>query len=424
MAGKTDDDRVLPINDRTVNAAKAKGPRGTEYQIAADPGFKLFVTAAGVGTYFYRYDDKRGRDRVQNRIKIGRRDEITLASARKRANDLRAKVGAGEDPREAAEARKTALTFKELFEERMRLDSDRAQTTLANYDEVLKREVFPTLGNLVADEITSAKFAGVLRMIKSEHSAHRARSAIGSTYRWARKRELVSGNPTIGLGFTKKSEPRKRLLSPDELRTLWLGMDREDVSISEAVKTIVRLAILTGQRRAEVTGTSASELTLDDDRPLWRIPAARMKRKSAEQVVPLSREAAALFRNAMTEARDGFVFPSDKRRVRLGVVPKFPHIDPHSISTAMRRLTDKLGIDDAHVHDARKVLATWLRQVHKARADVLDAVLHHAARGVTNTHYNFADLEEPVRQALQAWADHVTKITAASPQQVSREPGK
>ena len=77
----------------------------------------------------------------------------------------------------------------------------------------------------------------------------------------------------------------------------------------------------------------------------------------------------------------------------------------------MARLTGLIGLHDTRVHDMRKVIATWLREEHLALPFVLDAILHHAPRGTTDQSYNFAVLEQPVRQALQAWSDHVARIT-------------
>ena len=69
-------------------------------------------------------------------------------------------------------------------------------------------------------------------------------------------------------------------------------------------------------------------------------------------------------------------------------------------------LTRKSG-----VHDQRKQLTTWLAENQYAGSAVLDAILHHAPRGVTDKFYNFSVLEKPVRTALQQWGDYVWRIT-------------
>ena len=71
----------------------------------------------------------------------------------------------------------------------------------------------------------------------------------------------------------------------------------------------MQLAILTAQRRTEVAGARLSELQgLDTSNPVWVIPGDVNKRgkiiegrtkNGREQKVPLSSEAAALFRKAI-----------------------------------------------------------------------------------------------------------------------------
>jgi hypothetical protein len=80
----------------------------------------------------------------------------------------------------------------------------------------------------------------------------------------------------------------------------------------------------------------------------------------------------------------------------------------------MARLRARSGLDDARVHDFRKTVTTWLREVKLVSSDVCDLILHHARKGVTASHYDFSTLEGPVRQALQSWADHVEAVARGS----------
>ena len=77
----------------------------------------------------------------------------------------------------------------------------------------------------------------------------------------------------------------------------------------------------------------------------------------------------------------------------------------------MRRLCLVIGLPDASIHDARRCIATWLGE-GGVRPDVIDAILNHAPKvqDVTRRHYNHAVLAEPVRSALQSWADHVEAV--------------
>ena len=89
------------------------------------------------------------------------------------------------------------------------------------------------------------------------------------------------------------------------------------------------------------------------------------------------------------------------------------HITQGSVSQAWARLRKLAGVEDVHLHDMRKVIASWLGD-RGERSDVLDRILHHQVghhtnqRGcVTESHYNFSVMAGPLRDAWQRWADHV-----------------
>src|SRR5206468_1739223 len=148
-------------------------------------------------------------------------------------------------------------------------------------------------------DITPEELAGVLEPIAGKgkhHTAHKARSALGSTYRWGQRqwkdsKRLVSINPVTTIGFTHQSKRRKRVLSDVELGRLWRATEIAE-NVTLPMCQLIQLAILTGQRNSEVAGMERAELkSLESATPRWDIPAHRMKRKSDDQHVPLSKQA-------------------------------------------------------------------------------------------------------------------------------------
>jgi integrase len=55
------------------------------------------------------------------------------------------------------------------------------------------------------------------------------------------------------------SNPRERVLSDDEIRTLWNGLP-EALARSPECQRIIKLCLVTGQRVGEVAGITKSEL--------------------------------------------------------------------------------------------------------------------------------------------------------------------
>jgi integrase len=414
---------LLSLNVKAVKAAKARHGKPTEYRVKGSRGLVLIVQASGKASWFCFYHVRQGSKRRLRKYWIGSRDVTPLSHARQEAARVMRAAEKGEDPVGEAEARRGALTLRNLFAQRLELDKEMAARTLEDYKKALELDVFPRIGDVPAVELTSDQIADVLERIerRSRHSAHRARCAIGSTYRWALRRSKLRRNPVVGLGFTVRPIPRERVLSDDEWQKLWRGIDTVS-GMAEPMRIILKLAILTGLRESEVAGGRTSEIRLDGPGPRWTISRTvsragrtvegRMKRKGRDQVLPLTPQVVALLRRALElNVGSEFIFPADLTRTRNGKAPRKPHINGESVSRAMARLRGEIELEDIRVHDFRKCLTTWLAEQGVAR-DVRKHILHHAPEDVMDAHYDFSTLEGPVRSALQLWADHVYNLAA------------
>ena len=90
-----------------------------------------------------------------------------------------------------------------------------------------------------------------------------------AAYGWAVKRGAVAANPFTNLPVAPTMK-RERVLSDDELSAIWRTTDG-----AGPFNGIVRLLVLTGQRREEVAGMPWTELS--DDLQNWTIPASRAR---------------------------------------------------------------------------------------------------------------------------------------------------
>jgi integrase len=402
--------------------AKTKVAVQSEWYVEGERGLSIVVKPSGVATYFVRYQLGKGKRRKQFRAAIGRAGQggLPLADARARAQAYMSKVETGVDPVAEEEAKANELTLQQLFERRLDQDNGTAERTLDDYRMALEKHIFPTLGGKPASSIKPEEFAELLEGIekKAKHATHKVRSALGSTYRWGQKqwkkgRRLIVVNPVAGIGFHHQSEPRKRVLTDDELAKLWTAIERPEIAFNESTRLIIKLAILTGQRNSEVAGAEIAELKgLNTATPRWDIPARRMKRKSDDQHVPLVPQAVTLFKRAIEIAKEStYVFPGVTQGRRRGREWRQEHIGQETVSRAMARIASVARLKNVRLHDMRKCITSWLAEHGHATPEVLDAVLHHGRRGVTGTHYNFALYERQVRKALEAWADHVDAVT-------------
>ena len=194
--------------------------------------------------------------------------------------------------------------------------------------------------------------------------------------------------------------------------------------MSLPMRQVLRITILTGQRRAEVASVRRCDVHLEGkvsthdghevDAPVWIIPGDVMikgqvvfgvTKNGIEQVVPLSHQVVAIFKQVIDSHDGEYLFPTG-HNVKKGKTSKRPHINEDSVTKAMCCLRQKHGIADVTVHDMRRAITTTIGDAG-FRPDILDRVLNHKRTGVTAEHYDFSRMLPDVRAALQAWADRV-----------------
>lgn len=435
--------KVLKFNAQTVAAASSVGGKQTEWRIeqprpkkypkdqpfALIRGLVLVVQPSGSGAYYAYYKARVGKTSKLRKYRIGSRDITSLETAHDRVTEIMQLVEAGRDPVAEGVARRTALTFRELCDERFKKDHETADSTKNDYRMCLERDVYPAIGDKPATEVTAEMVVDILDKIEGRDAvtkADKTKAAIGSMFKFGRKRGLVKHDPTQGLGNRATATPRDRVLSDGEIKKLWLGIESGAGSLSARVRLILKLSLVTGQRESEVAGAMVSELDLEGSEPTWTIAGDKRAKGRAvkgrtknrkEQIVPLSAQAVELFKAALAigSGKDGHLFPADRDRVKVGNEPKTPHIAGRSIAHAMARLREKVGVDDVVVHDFRRCVSTWLGE-RDERLEVIDKILNHQPRGVTAKHYNHARLLPQTRIALQKWADHIERVVSGAPE--------
>ncbi|HML42751.1 MAG TPA: hypothetical protein PKE13_07500, partial [Hyphomicrobium zavarzinii] len=108
---------------------------------------------------------------------------------------------------------------------------------------------------------------------QSDHT----RLTISAVFTWAVEEGLAKVNPARDIKRRGEKLARDREPTADEIKALWNGV--EGGKLSDAMRYIIRLSILTGQRRTEVAGARVSEVQgLGTDAPMWVIPGDVNKR--------------------------------------------------------------------------------------------------------------------------------------------------
>jgi integrase len=405
MSKPTQTDRLLPANVKAIQkllkAARRKQTGVSEYRIQGTRGLVLHVLTSGTATWYVHYDVQAGKRRKRRKHKIGRIDEVSLADALRETERLRPLIRQGADPATEKVANRVAITFAELAAERLEKGDPLQPGTQRDYRLMLTKDVLPAFGSLPAKSVTRAHVIDVLDVVSSRGASRRAdmtRNVISSIFAFGIDRGLVTNNPASGLRNRHDNQPRDVVATKDDIRRLWSAMDDGEAAMSPAIATIVRLALLTGLRRTEIAAARKDELDLTSTSPLLTIPRGRAKNRNRHRV-PLSPQAATLFRQAIEQAEGGvFVFPGERGA---------SHIASRSVSKAMERTRAKLKIKDITMHDLRRTAGTFMSQLGVPK-NVRERILNHGGKrkgSITEGVYNLYEYDTEKRAALELWAE-------------------
>jgi integrase len=356
-------------------------------------GYLWDTTVTGFGArrqtngvfYYVRYRHN-GTQIVKS---IGRHGALTPDTARAKARQLLGLVAGGDDPFARALASEGFAVSVGHYLERKR--PSLKPNSFKEAERYLRNHSAP-LHRLRLDQIDRRKVAALLGDIETSCgpvSRNRARTALSAFYVWAIQEGLVEINPVQGTGKADEGRSRERVLTPQELKALWHS--RSD----DCFDQIVRLLLLTGQRRNEIGHLQWSEIDLK--RKLIVLAPERTK-NSRQHEIPLSQQALVILQRQPRRNATDFVFGSKRG------------FNDWSGSKAVLDASVRIAL--WRLHDLRRTCATGMAELG-VQPHIIEAVLNHVSghKGGVAGIYNRARYEGEMRGALQRWADHVAVIT-------------
>jgi integrase len=399
----------------------------------AQRGLAVRITASGGRTYLAQYTMHGHKWRVP----LGACSAVSLAKAREAAAAVMGDVAKGRNPAadrkaaavaERAKRLRARLSLRVLIEEWNRLHLAKQRPSYATE---AVRALYRAFAGLLDDAAEDLDKASVVRALdalnrskertkqgKPKGTAIAARTAAygRSAFAWALKRGMVTANPFSDLPVPKNVSKRERVLTDDEVGETW----RAAAKMAMPYGTIVRLLILTGQRRGEVAGLRWNELA--DDLESWTLPGERTK-NGVTHIVPLSAPARDLLRSLLPEDEIEAKRVLAERQangelVLPGVVGTFAGwsksktVLDKAIADARAVAGKGAPLEPWNVHDVRRSVATGFQRLG-VRLEVTEAVLNHisGSRGGIAGVYQRHDWATEKRAALDAWASHVLTVS-------------
>ena len=329
--------------------------------------------------------------------------------ARREAKRLLGLIANGKDPAdEKAKARlQAADTLRAIADQYLQNAKQRLKPRTYSEMERYLLVIWKPLHPISAFQITRRHISARIADIASAHgtvSAARARAAVSSMFNWAIREGLdIPANPVLGTNRPAQPGSRERVLTDPELSAIWRACRDDDYG------RIVRLLLLTAQRRDEVGSMQWAEL--DTSSGLWTLPGTRTK-NHREHLLPLVPAALAL----LPPRRNG-------RDILYGDGPRRSG-DGHrgfagwskSKAALDERIAEALGQPLPHwtVHDLRRSAATVMADRLCVLPHIVEAILNHVSghrAGVAGV-YNRARYATEMREALQRWTQHVEALPA------------
>jgi integrase len=405
------------------------------------PGLYVSITSAGVATFSFKFTDPETGKQRTGWLGTFNPETFTVDDARSKVYGLKGMGGAAlavtfrdRKVRQATRGK----TVDDIIKERIdwmktlvRKPDGEMRPRIESWENVashLRRFLSPRLGKKLASEVTKHDIATLSNDmvagkvgVPSVANARHMRRAASGLFNWAAEagRDYVTASPCVNLPKLDPEHPRTRVLTEDEIRTFWHGLDRDNLPWDRKIRLALKFELVTMLRSCEYLSARRDELfDLDGDNPRFDVPLKRVKKRRVIQQ-PLSSLAVEVIRDALEDDKE-YVFASP-----LGDMP----MNRRALATALRGTKHKggkvkspgictlLGLKPFTPHDLRRTAATLAGDLGFDDAWIAKCLDHAANKKqdqavptVTGKVYNHSKRMKEKRAVLDGVAAELRRI--------------
>ena len=328
-----------------VDSAKCSpGERKKDYTDRVTKGLVLEVRPTGGKTYYLRYTNERGKQRM---YRLSDATILTLTQVRKKCAQLLAQLQMGQDPCEAKEELRKIPTFAQFIENQYLPHVKAYKRSWTTDVSLLKNHLLPRFAQRYLDEIKREDIHKMHQDRKNAGaaagSANRLLIMMRHIFNLALKWEVpgIKVNPCHGVPLLEENNQLERYLTVDEAQRLYEAVRKSD---NQMLRFIVPMLILTGARKREVLDAKWADFNLE--RKSWRIP---MSKSGRARHVPLSDGALTVLSNVPKLPGCDWVFPNPATGK--------PYVAIFYSWDTARKMA---GLADVRMHDLRHSFASLL----------------------------------------------------------------
>ena len=304
-------------------------------------GLQLRVSPKGSKTFYLYFRTKSGK---QKRPKLGVYGILTVEQARDIARAKLGELSKGNDPTDTDQVENVTLAdFFKIFEKN-HINKHVKSSTAKTYRSLFVSVIEPALGKKVLEDITRSHVEEMVykndnRHATANHALVLLRLILDKAQQW----EFMSSKRNPCSNVTKfKTLAKERFLSENEINKLVETLDQfEGASLApKNAITVVRLLMMTGCRKNEITRLRWDELFLDEG-------VLKLKdSKTGKKEVILSDDAIKIL-SAASRNNSDYIFPG-----KDGIKPI------QGLQKIWQRIRQVADLQDVRIHDLRHTFAS------------------------------------------------------------------
>ncbi len=372
---------TIILTDITLRNLKPQPGRRITYLDKGLKGFGVRITETGQKSYVLTFGANR------QRVKLGDVGILKLSDARTKARKILAERQLG------VHADFTASSYQDALEGFLEAAEARCKPrTYRDYRRLLTRHGF---GQEKLDDISPKDIEAKLDKLPPAEKAH-AYAALQIFFRSCVRKYLLQRNPMERTERPRNGKSRDRFLSDDELKAVWgasTGMFGD----------IIKLCILTGQRRSEIAQLQWDWVKGD----LITFPSDVTKNKR-EHSFPVGPLAQAIIEREIRRNDSPYLFPARKTwRQKSSIYNAWGKDKP-----ALDKMS---GVTGWVIHDLRRTLVSnWAKL--GIRQEVTEKYINHVSGtfgGIVGVYQRHTYLDE-MRAAIALWEKHLCLLLRRS----------
>lgn len=364
----------MRLTDMTIRSLKAPLDGAIIFPDDLIPGFGVRVSEGGTKSFVLTHGPRRERET------LGRVGVVSLQEARSEAKRRLAEYTLGRNkPR--------AVAWNIAAKEYLAVVATTCKPrTHSDYTYLLNRHF--KYGSTKLAELSPHDLRKNLdRLAATPAEQTHAFVVLRAFIRWAHRKHYLDLNPMERMEVPHPYIPRERVLTNEELKRVW------NAAGDGTFGKIVKLLILTGQRRGEIAGLTGT--MVGEDR--ISLPATHTKNGRAHSV-PLGSMAQAILTPRKTG--EALYFPA------LGKDTVFD-----GWSKCKPKLDKRSGVSDWVLHDLRRTFATNLASIG-IQLPVIERLLNHISgsfSGIVGVYQRY-DFYPEMQDAITRWEERLGSL--------------